>query len=253
MSMQLYKPLSIFRQGSRDNMEDYILPVHETASETDRLFIVCDGMGGHARGEVASKLACEEFLNYFTHNPTATPDEGFFMKAFNHVQSQFDKYIKVNPDSRGMGTTVVMAYFNESVVWVIHCGDSRLYHFRGNQLFWRTWDHNMATELYRKGHLSLTEAMKTPKSNIITRAIQGHSILKTKPDFHCIDNLQAGDCIFLCTDGINEGLSDEQLTEIVASNHNDEEKINIIQLLCEGNARDNHSAFLIRIRKLINN
>lgn len=253
MGIELCKPVSIFQQGSRDNMEDYILPLHGKANENDKLFVVCDGMGGHARGEVASKLACEGFVDYFATHQTASPDDHFLLKAFNHVQSQFDNYIKINRDTKGMGTTVVLVYFTGSAAWVMHCGDSRLYHFRENQLLWRTWDHNMATELFLKGRMSLTEALLAPKSNMITRAIQGHSILKTHPDFHCIDKLQAGDCIFLCTDGITEGISDEQLTDIVASKNSDKEKINIIELLCEGNSRDNHSAFLIRIRNVVNN
>lgn len=252
MKIEIHQPLSIFAQGVRDNMEDCILPAHGKAAASDKWFVVCDGMGGHVRGEIASKLVCKGFDEYFSANPFQLPGDPYFLGAFNHVQEALDGYISRYRDTRGMGTTVVLAFICDRGIHVMHCGDSRLYHFRGNDLIWRTLDHNMANELVRKGNISLEEAMRFPKSNVITRAMQGNNVAKTSPDIHLLQDLRAGDYLFLCTDGITDGISDNQLTEIIASDSSDAEKISLIESLCEGNSGDNYSAFLIRLKQVKN-
>lgn len=252
MKIEIYQPHSIFAQGKRDNMEDYILPAQGKATENDQWFVVCDGMGGHSRGEVASQLACESFHEYFSQNPFKLPGNRYLHRAFNHVLKMFDDYFLKEEAAIGMGTTVVLAFFHDRGIYVLHCGDSRLYYFRGVREMWRTLDHNWAYENYRNGKISLEECRQYPKSNMITRAIMGSSVKKDTPDIHLLEDLKAGDYIFLCTDGITDGISDVQLSEIISSDSSDDEKISIIMSLCEGNSRDNYSAFLIRIKQVIN-
>jgi serine/threonine protein phosphatase PrpC len=249
MKIELYKPLSIFGQGKRDNMEDCIFPAHRTAKETDPFFIVCDGMGGHTMGETASKLACEGFAGYFVNHPTTGISEQYFLDAFNYVQDLFDSY--EHNETRGMGTTLVMLYFSNDFAAVTHCGDSRFYHFSGPGLIWRTEDHKLVNEWVRCGLISAHDALIHAKSNIISRAIQGNNTLKTKPDIHFIYEIKPGDYFLLCTDGLYESITDEQLGEIISAGSNDDEKLQIIQELCEGNSKDNYSAFFLKIKNII--
>jgi serine/threonine protein phosphatase PrpC len=250
MTIELSKPLSIFAQGKRDNMEDFIFPEPGTAQVTDTFFIVCDGMGGHNRGETASKLACHGFAGYFSIHPAPGISEQYFQDAFDHVEGLFDAYIEEHKETQGMGTTLVMVYFINEAAVVTHCGDSRFYHFRGQDLLWRTRDHKLVEEWVRQGLISEQEAVKHPKSNMITRAIQGYNTLKVKPDITIIDDINPGDYFLLCSDGIYESITDRQLGEILSSASSDEEKLQIIEELCGGNSRDNYSAYLLNIKDL---
>jgi PPM family protein phosphatase len=251
MKIEIFTPGSIFCQGRRENMEDHLYPVSGTATKDDTLFIVCDGMGGHTNGAVAGKLACEAFAEYLTHHLTKEISAGLLTNAFDHVQNTFDLYIANNPQTKGMGTTVVLVILNPNGVAVLYCGDSRLYHFRNGELKWKTTDHTLVNEWLKQGLLTKTEAERHQKSNVITRAIQGNIIRKIQPDIHFISDLLSSDYLLLCTDGIYSGVSDEQLTEILASNEEDHTKLNHINSLCEGNSRDNYSAYLLRISNII--
>jgi serine/threonine protein phosphatase PrpC len=248
MKIELYKPLSIFGQGSRDNMEDCIFPSPGRAKETDTFFIVCDGMGGHAKGETASNLACDSLAEYFTLNPPGQISEQYFLDAFDYIQTVFDSYLKEHKEAGGMGTTLVMLYLNQDAVAVMHCGDSRFYHFRNPDLLWKTNDHKLVNEFVKQGLITEEEAVNHPKKNIITRAIQGNDISKIKPDISFINQPMEGDYFLLCTDGLYESISDVQLGEILSSASDEEEKIRIIRELCEGNSKDNYSAFLLKIK-----
>lgn len=247
--MLLAQPLSISDPGKRENMEDYIFPQHGNASADDRLFIVCDGMGGHTKGEAASMLACEKFAVFFQEHGDKEITEPFLKEAFDFVQDRFDDYLKKNREARGMGTTAVLVYLTDNSAAVAHCGDSRCYHIRGHNLVWRTKDHKLVEEWVEKGYITARQALHHPKSNVITRAIQGAMISYTTPDVHFINDLKPGDYLFLCTDGVYEGIEDEELVETLASGATDEEKMESIYRTCYKKSKDNFSAFLLRIKE----
>lgn len=251
MKIELFTPGTIFCQGKRENMEDYILPVEGTANENDTLFIVCDGMGGHTKGEAASKLASETFAGYLIPRLTEDITARLLTDAFDHVQNTFDLFVADNPETKGMGTTVVLAILNREGVAVLHCGDSRLYHFRNSEIIWKTTDHTLVNEWLKQGLVTKNEAEHHPKSNVITRAIQGKHVHNVQPDVHFISDIRTDDYLLLCSDGIYSGVSDDQLTEILASNEADEAKLNHIKSLCEGNSRDNYSAYLVKVRDIL--
>ncbi|MHC1776026.1 MAG: PP2C family serine/threonine-protein phosphatase [Lentimicrobium sp.] len=251
MIIEIFTPGTIFCKGRRENMEDYIFPVQGAASENDTLFIVCDGMGGHARGEVASRLACETFAGYLTPHLSDEITERLLTDALDSVQNTFDQFISGNPETKGMGTTVVLAILHQNGVAILHCGDSRLCHFRESELIWKTTDHTLVNEWLRQGLVTKNEAEHHPKSNVITRAIQGKNVHDIQPDLHFISDLRADDYLLLCSDGIYSGVTDDQLTEILASNETDAAKLNHIKSLCEGNSRDNYSAYLIKVRNIL--
>ncbi|MDY0103195.1 MAG: protein phosphatase 2C domain-containing protein [Lentimicrobium sp.] len=250
MKIELSQTGSIFSKGRRENMEDFIFPMHECASPKDKLFIVCDGMGGHAKGEIASKLAGETFATFLKPHLTESISEALLSKAFDHVQNVFDDYIDINPESQGMGTTVVLALLFQEGVLVLHCGDSRLYHFREGKIRWKTSDHSLVNEWVKQGLITSEEAQHHPKTNIIVKAIQGKKTQKSRPDLHIIRDILPNDYLLLCTDGIYNGVTESQLTEILATNEDVQAKLLHIKNLCEGNSSDNYSAYLINFQRI---
>jgi serine/threonine protein phosphatase PrpC len=246
MEIHLNPPLFLTEKGKRENNEDSIFPMPGKGTAADRLFIVCDGVGGSTKGEVASRLACDSLSGYFAHNEIQS-GEAWILEAFDYTQNQFDKYLQQESAARGMGTTLVLMQIHEQGLTVAHCGDSRFYHFRKNRIIWQTFDHSMTNELVRQGLISAEEAASRPKSNRISRAIQGYSVHKSKPDTHFISEIEEGDLFFLCSDGILEAFSDTELTDVLSSEQTLNEKMEIIHQICEANSRDNFSAYLIEV------
>jgi protein phosphatase len=246
MEIRLNPPLFLNEKGKRENNEDSIFPLPGKGTAADRLFIVCDGVGGAAKGEVASRLACDSLAAYFSKNKTH-PGKAVILEAFDYTQQQFDEYLQNEPLAKGMGTTLVMLLIHDHGLTVAHCGDSRFYHFRQNMIIWKTLDHNITNEFVRQGVITAEEAASRPKTNRITRAIQGHTVQKTKPDIHFIGDVEPDDLFFLCSDGVFEALSDSDLTDILSSNQTLNEKMEIIHQICEANSRDNFSAYLIQV------
>lgn len=252
MNIKIERPASVFGQGQRDNMEDCISPVHGKAGIDDRLFIVCDGMGGHAKGEVASTLACEGFTKLLQGKRGITSEsaESELLTAFNEVQRSYDEYTETHPESAGMGTTVVLSLITSVGIIVLHCGDSRLYHIRNSKIYWKTIDHSLVASWVQQGFLTEEEAENHPRKNVITAALHGNISKPVMPSIHIITDLRAGDWIFLTTDGIRESVNDRKLLEIIGSETSIQEKTEYIESLCRQNSRDNYSCYLIRIESI---
>jgi PPM family protein phosphatase len=250
MRIDIFKPQFIFGKGKRDNMEDCILPYPGSASGNDVFFVVCDGMGGHAKGEIASKLACETLGNYFLNIASDKISESTFFDAFSKLQLAFDEYTSIHASAKGMGTTVVMAVMHDRGIAVAHVGDSRLYHVRNGGIVWQTIDHSLVNQWVKQGLISKSDAVKHPKSNVITRAIQGKKVAEVSPEVNFIMDVLPDDYFLLCTDGITEGINDSQLCDILGSDSTDETKLGLIEQLCEANSRDNYSAYLLKVKEI---
>ena len=125
------KVYSIYELGQRSNQEDNMFPKHQQATDDDRLFIVCDGMGGHAAGEVASSLVCEAMSNSIM---AACPDaEGAFSDSLlkDALEDAYDALDQNdNGDVKKMGTTMTFLKFHDQGATIAHIGDSRVYHIR---------------------------------------------------------------------------------------------------------------------------
>lgn len=219
--------------GSRKKNEDFF-------SESEKLFVVCDGVGGNAYGEVASKLACASFADYFKQHTTDIYDCAFLNKALQYTIQKFRETENKYPETRGMATTIVLIAFDENGVIVAWLGDSRLYHVRGGKILFATDDHSLKNEMAKDG-----KDVSAISRNIITKALSA----KTDCDFsyHGIgkEELQQGDYFFLCTDGVLENISDEILCRELATNNDFEEKAQTIFSLCEGKTKDNFTFQLI--------
>ncbi len=250
MKTEIYQPLAIHQIGQRENNEDTVYPIFGKATVNDKLFLVCDGVGGAAKGEVASQLATQSFAEFFNKNAVEVSDELLINQALDFVQDKFDGYIEANPTAKGMGCTLTLLHLHEGGVSIAHAGDSRVYHIRNGKIQWQTEDHKMVTEMLKAGVLTPEQAANHPQSNIISRAIQGKTVKPVKADFKLIENIEPNDYFFMCTDGVLESISDDLLENIIGNAESDEEKIKLIQQICQGQSNDNFSAYLIKIKAI---
>ncbi|MFN3374101.1 MAG: PP2C family protein-serine/threonine phosphatase, partial [Chloroflexus sp.] len=187
------------------------------------LLVVCDGMGGHLAGEVASKLAVETIITTF--QPGADPAEGL-RQAFIAANQ------RVYEEGRGsMGTTAVAAFFWHNTLYVANVGDSRVYLVREGQIRQITQDHSLIGDQVAAGLLTAEQARASTMRNIITRAI-GH-LAHVEVDLFR-EPLLPGDTLVLSTDGMHGLLADDEIAAIASMHPLD---VATRQLVDEANAR----------------
>ena len=243
-------PYALNEIGGRSNQEDSIFPVKGEANESTRLFLVCDGMGGHENGEVASGLVCSTFGKLLAN----VDHEGFTVEMFlDALNEAYDALDREDPDPqsmRKMGTTLTFLHLNDHEVVVAHMGDSRVYHVRPseqNAIIYQSSDHSLVNELVRAEIITPEEALTHPRRNVITRAMQPKLDPRHKADVRTFNDVQAGDYFFLCSDGVLESVSNDALVEILRRDVADVEKIEAVKALCAASSRDNFSAYLVPV------
>ncbi|HYC93781.1 MAG TPA: Stp1/IreP family PP2C-type Ser/Thr phosphatase [Thermoanaerobaculia bacterium] len=222
-----------------------------------RLFLVADGMGGHAAGEIASRIAVDSISEFILHTkeddgtwPHAY-DEHFrrstnrLMAALRMANTRVLEAMRKDARLRGMGTTVVAALADEQTVSVAHVGDSRAYLIREGQLSRITNDHSWVFEQVQAGMLTEAEAEKHPLRNVITRALGG--ALQVTPDASEID-ARPGDVVLLCSDGLTGMVPESEILRIVTANDSDLEQAcrQLIDAANERGGLDNVTAVLVR-------
>lgn len=250
MIITLERPYAISEKGRRSNNEDSIYPLSELVTPTQKLFIVCDGVGGAEKGEIASSLACESFQTFFSTFIDGDPTEEFIKKAIRYTETRFDEYINSHPEAKGMATTLTMSYIGASGITIAHIGDSRIYHFRQGKLIFKTEDHSLVNSFVKLGQITQEEALVHPQRNVITRAIMG-SDQSTEADVALLEDIQSGDYVFMCTDGAIESLTDDELMRIFSSGSVESIKNSIVEC-CSEKARDNYSFYILPIQQVQN-
>jgi len=248
MNITLQKSFSVSEIGKRFNNEDSIFPGGEYVNLSNRLFLVCDGVGGSNKGEVASSIACDSIQTYFRTflDEEKEFDPQFIEKSVRYTEIRFDEYVGNNPSARGMATTLCLLYFAPGGVYLTHAGDSRIYQFRAGNMVFKTEDHSLVNSMIKSGKINPKDADKHPQKNIIYRAIQG-SHTPVEVDIIKITDVLPDDEFFMCTDGVTEVWNDDDLCKVFSANISSEEKMKKIKEHCREKARDNYSAYLIPI------
>lgn len=252
------KAYNIWELGARDNQEDSLFPAFGKLSENDRLFIVCDGMGGHSDGEVASKTVCETMSDYIMKNVADQEGEftdDDFKDALNAAYLGLDA--KDNGAEKKMGTTLTFLKLHSQGATIAHIGDSRVYHIRpgkdknDTQILFQTLDHSLVNDLVKIGEMTPEEAKTSRQKNIITRAMQPNGEHRHRADIYHTVDIKPGDYFMLCSDGILEQMEDDNIKFIFSEKAGDDEnKVDMIINLTENN-RDNHTAIIVRITDVI--
>jgi serine/threonine protein phosphatase PrpC len=244
------KILSLNEIGGRKNNEDAIWPPLGQALLGHRLFLVCDGVGGNSKGEVASALTCKHFNGYFEQNlkNESQLDADFVSQGRDWVVTQFDNFIAEHPGAADMSTTLTLAYIKEKSIFLAWCGDSRIHLIRNCEIIFQSEDHSLVNELVKNGDITLEEAETHLHRNIITRSIQAKrpfSEIQTMEIFDIQDN----DELLLCTDGLLEKINPEVLKEILSSKP-ESDHLDRFQEYCFQKTRDNYSMYLISLKNL---
>ena len=240
--------LSIYELGQRSNQEDSLYPPYSGKPSDGSLYILCDGMGGHAAGEVASGTVCEVMSRYILTHPRKDGyfDESDFNDALDAAYDALDA--KDTDDIKKMGTTLTFVKFHAGGCFTAHIGDSRIYQIRPSEhrIMHVTRDHSLVNDLVKLGELTPDEAKKSRQKNVITRAVQPNQDHRSRADCVNLTDLKAGDYFYMCSDGMLEQAEDDEIVNILSLPKPDADKVKILIGATKDN-RDNHSAHLIRI------
>ena len=212
--------------------------------EEERLFLVADGMGGHASGEVASKMAIEtlrEFFSATSQDPEATwpykmdkargYEENRLITGIKLANLRIHEAAAREPKLRGMGTTLVTMLVIDDGVLIAHVGDSRVYRMRGGKLEQLTDDHSLLNDYIKMKRLTEEEIANFPHKNVIVRALGMKDTVKVDTR---LDPPQAGDVYILCSDGLCGPVTDAEISDI--ANSSNELKVVASKLIERANA-----------------
>lgn len=248
-------PYNLQELGQRQNQEDSLFPGIGQQTSQDRLFILCDGMGGHEKGEVASATVCETMSKTILSrwNPNEPLGDELLQQAIEDAYDALDA--KDNGSEKKMGTTMTFLCFHANGVTVAHIGDSRVYQLRPAKgelpayIVFQTRDHSLVNDLIKIGDITEEEAKHHPQKNVITRAMQPCQERRAKADIKHLTDVQDGDYFYMCSDGMLEETYDENLIYIICKKDvSDEQKVEMLRSVTKDN-KDNHTAHLIHIGK----
>lgn len=221
--------------------EDFVYSRENTIGNLPNVFIVADGMGGHKAGEYASKVTVEtmvkEIENSFEKNPVR-----IFGKAITAANNRIRKKATEDPEYDGMGTTVVVATCMGRYLQVANVGDSRLY-VVNSEIKQITEDHSLVEEMVRAGVLGKEEAKNRKDKHIITRAVG--AVDSVEPDYFTVE-LEEGDVVLMCSDGLTNMLEDEQIRMILDGSGDSAKKAQeLVDAANENGGNDNISVIII--------
>ncbi len=235
----------------RDHNEDFLIMNPDLG-----LYIVCDGMGGHAAGEVASEMTAsivsKVVQKNFSHiidfmaEPNKTNRERVKRLLEAAVQRACKDVFEAqeeDPSKKGMGTTCVLALVVEDGLFVAHVGDSRCYLYRQGQTHQITEDHSLVNEYVKQGLMSREEAQKHPQANLITRGVGLQPTVQVDTLY---TEIMDGDLFLLCSDGLSEYMKDSELTKMAQTIPLKEIPDNCISLANARGGKDNITSIVIQ-------
>jgi PPM family protein phosphatase len=213
----------------RHNNEDYFLIVGPSSNrynlkQSGMTFVIADGLGGHAAGEIASRMACEEVVSAYYSDDVLFKDqtdthEGKVRKLEQATRSAHNKIIRLAKEKgewRGMGTTLSVLVLTENKALIAHVGDSRIYLCRKNASERMTIDHTKSQALIDLGQILPEDESNSRCCHILTQALGGYDDLDAV--FTRMEDIQEGDVFLLCTDGLHDLVTDSEIQEILAKN-----------------------------------
>lgn len=210
------------------------------------VYVVCDGMGGAAAGEIASTIAVDEILRLMTERkpeeqaPLPDAAESAISAANKAIFTRAQRNHRLN----GMGTTMVVMTTHEQHVWVLNIGDSRCYRMRQGHLEQLTRDHSLVEEQVRLGRMTPREALHSPFKNVITRALGTQ--LRVTPDVFEFE-AEPGDLFMLCSDGLTRELSDPVIEGLMQSELSLEKlSTQLVEAAKKSGGHDNITCLLVR-------
>jgi protein phosphatase len=213
------------------------------------VYVVCDGMGGAAAGEIASSLAVDEVMRLLSARGEAVPLPLVAEQALSAANEAIFSRSQRNNKLSGMGTTLVGLVVEDRRVWVLNIGDSRCYRLRNRRLEQLTLDHSLVEEQVRMGRMTHSEALRSPLRNVITRALGTQS--QVTPDIFEIE-AEPGDLFLLSSDGLTRELSDADIASMLGAGGAGEPSLRVlcsrlVEAAKKAGGHDNITCLLVRV------
>lgn len=224
--------------------EDYFASFH---GRFGSLTLVCDGMGGHKGGELASRIAVEAIRNYFDGIREDADPKKELLESLKSANSAILQESGENPDLEGMGSTVVLLLIKGDQAYCAHIGDSRIYLIRDGKIHQITKDHSLVQQLIDANIISPEEAKNHPKKNVITKSLGIDE--QTLPDITEPIALFRGDRFVLCTDGLTGMVQDNEIMQEAAGKEVQQACRNLVELANKRGGKDNITVQILEIRK----
>ena len=227
----------------RSNNQDSIFISDTPVGPLPNLYIVADGMGGHAAGDFASRFAINVVIDFIRKSTVRNPIS-LLKRALVYANSELYKEAEKDKEKSGMGTTMVAAVLTDKKLYVANIGDSRLYVIN-DRIIQVTMDHSLVEELIRSGQLERNKGRNHPEKNIITRAMGSRG--EAMPDFFEIE-VNPGDKILMCTDGLSNMVEDDEIRDIVEDSATSEDAVSsLINRANYYGGNDNVSVVIVSI------
>lgn len=213
----------------REHNEDSVTALKNASGEV--LMAVADGMGGHRGGEIASSIAISHIGKRFSEISSIGNKEdaiNWIKDVVSEANVLIYKYTNENPESAGMGTTLVLSVLTKNFLLFGNIGDSSGYVVRNEKLHKVTTDHTLVNLLVKSGELTEEEAKNHPRKNVLMKALGA----TTKVEMDIIEVESDIDGIMLCSDGLTNMLDDEQIAKVLSDNNSIEERLNKLIVKC---------------------
>lgn len=220
--------------------QDFMFSSEAPVGRLPNLFIVADGMGGHRAGDYASRMSVENFVDYVMQAQSGEPIR-IVDDAMHYINEVVIDKASQHPELNGMGTTFVVSFILDQTLYVANVGDSRLY-LIDQEIHQVTEDHSYVGAMVRAGEITRSEARNHPDKNIITRAIGVSKDLRV--DFFEAD-LQPGDKILMCSDGLSNMVEDQELLALIKKYDLSQVTDHLIDTAKEHGGLDNITAIVI--------
>lgn len=237
------KTFSMTHIGQRREMnQDYMYTSETAVGNLPNLFLVADGMGGHAAGEYASRFTVEKLVEKIKESSQTEP-VALMKEAVEQVNAMLLAEANADRAKAGMGTTIVAATVIGEKLYAANVGDSRLYVINEESITQITRDHSLVEEMVRLGEMNKEDAKDHPDKNIITRAIG--VMPEVAPDFFEI-SLKNQDMILMCSDGLTNMIDDIDIKKIVLGQRDIVEKAEkLVETANQNGGRDNITVVLV--------
>lgn len=247
MKIEILKPLGFSDLGNRSSQQDALFPSLQSLSSDNRVFIVCDGMGGHAKGEVASNTVVNSFS---THSSELSEilSADMFEDILEQVWCDLDSCYDEGLGESQMGTTLAFLAFTPNGYLAAHIGDSRIYHIRPSkvsQIIYRSTDHSQVSSMLANGEITPIDSLLYDGKNILNKAMIPQ--IRYEPEIFEGTDVMAGDYFMLCSDGVTESLTDEMIRFIFAPYRTPEEICKLIHLHCQQLSVDNNTCVIVPV------
>ena len=252
--IKIHTPLGFSDFGQRDVQQDCTFPSVDGLSADDRLFVICDGMGGHSHGEIASKTIIDSIIKQYNSATEPFLNSKKVKVIIETAWSDLDSHYNPEFGDRQMGTTIAFLHLATNKYIAAHIGDSRIYHIRPakvTEIIYRSIDHTHVSALLSNSDISPIDALKYDNKNILNKALIPHT--RYDADIYESNDIQIGDYFMLCSDGVVENLTEEMIRFIFSPYRSPEEIFELIHLHCQQLSLDNNSCIIIPIADICNN